>query len=67
MDLIRPMQVESIGGKRYIFVYDDDCSRLSWIKCPKEKSDNFESFEALTLKLDHEKESSMFRIRSDHG
>lgn len=47
-------------------MYVDDCSRLSWIKFPKEKPDKFEAFEALALKLDHEKESSMFKIRSDH-
>ena len=31
MDLMGPMQVESIGGKRYVFVVVDDFSRFTWI------------------------------------
>ena len=38
MDLMRPMQVESIGGKRYIFVCVDDFSRFIWVNFIKEKS-----------------------------
>ena len=31
MDLMRPMQIESIGGKRYVFVCVDDFSRFTWV------------------------------------
>ena len=51
MDLIRLMQVESLGGKRYDFVCVDDFSRYSWIHFLKEKSNNFDAFEALILRL----------------
>ena len=31
IDLMGPMQVESIGGKRYVFVCVDDFSRFTWV------------------------------------
>ena len=31
MDLMSPMQVESIEGKRYVFVCVDDYSRFIWV------------------------------------
>ena len=41
MDLMGPMETESIGGKRYSFVIVDDYSRYTWIEFLKEKSDAF--------------------------
>ena len=38
MDLMRSMQVESIGGKRYVFAYVDDFSKFTWVDFIKEKS-----------------------------
>ena len=37
MDLMGPMQVESMGGKRYAFVFVDDFFRFTWISFIKEK------------------------------
>ena len=37
MDLMGPMQVESLGGKWYAFVCVDDFSRYSWIHFLKKK------------------------------
>ena len=48
---MRPMQVESIGRKRYVFVCVDDYSRFSWVNFPKEKFDKFNAFKILFLKL----------------
>ena len=31
MDLVGPMQVESIGGKKYMYVCVDDYSRFTWV------------------------------------
>lgn len=31
MNLLGPMQIESLGGKKYVFVYMDDFSRFTWI------------------------------------
>ena len=37
MDLMGPMQVESLGGKRYAYVVVDDHSRYTWISFIREK------------------------------
>jgi hypothetical protein len=37
MDLMGPMQFESLGGKRYAFVVVDDFSRFTWINFIREK------------------------------
>ncbi|KAL5849177.1 hypothetical protein ACOSQ4_007190 [Xanthoceras sorbifolium] len=70
MDLMGPMQTESLGGKRYIFVCVDDFSRFTWIDFLREKSDAFEKFKSLCIKLQNEKDlkiKNIQRIRSDHG
>ena len=38
MDLVRPMQVESLRGKRYAFMCVDYFSRYSWVYFLREKS-----------------------------
>jgi transposase InsO family protein len=67
MDLIGPMQVESLGGKRYTYVVVDDHSRYTWISFIREKSDAFDVFKELCIRLQREKDSCVVRIRSDHG
>jgi hypothetical protein len=67
MDLMGPMQVESLGGKRYVYVVVDDFSRFTWVDFIKEKSDTFEVFKELCQRLQREKESVIVRIRSDCG
>ncbi|XP_045795337.1 uncharacterized protein LOC123889868 [Trifolium pratense] len=67
IDLIGPMQTESLGGKRYVFVMVDDFSRFTWIDFLREKSDSFEIFKNLCLQLQREKETVIMRVRSDHG
>jgi hypothetical protein len=49
MDLIGPMQVASIGGKRYDLVVVDDFSRFTWVNFIREKSDTFEAFRDLCI------------------
>lgn len=51
MDLMRPMQVESLGGKRYVFVRVDDFSRYTWVNFIREKSDTFDVFKDLCLRI----------------
>ena len=70
MDLTGSMQVESLRGKRYVFVCVDDYSRFSWVSFLREKSDTFNAFKILFLKLMREKNKQLkkaTRIRSDHG
>ena len=70
VDLMGPMQTESISGKRYMMVCVDDYSRYSWVNFIREKSDTFGVFSALVLKLQNEKLQKVmkvYRVRSDHG
>lgn len=39
------MQVESLGGKIYVFMYVDDLSRYTWVNFIREKYDNFDIFQ----------------------
>ncbi|KAK4849470.1 hypothetical protein QYF36_025170 [Acer negundo] len=69
MDLMGPMQTESLGGKRYIFVCVDDFFRFTWIYFLREKSETFDKFKMLYNKIQNEMNSnvkSIKRIRSDH-
>ena len=66
IDLMGPMQVESLRVKRYAFVCVDDFSRFTWIDFLNEKSDTFEVLKDPCLKIQREKGSEIIRIRSDH-
>ena len=70
MDIMGPMQVESIGGKRYMFVCFDDFYKFTWVDFIKEKSKTFNGFKKLCKKLKNEKDiniGKIVRIRSDYG
>ncbi|CAJ2670589.1 unnamed protein product [Trifolium pratense] len=67
MDLMGPMQTESLGGKRYAYVVVDDFSRYTWINFIKKKSETFDVFKDLCIQLQREKNNVVLRIRSDHG
>lgn len=66
MDLMGPMQVESLSGKKYVFVLVDDYSRYTWVRFIQEKSETVNSFRILALQLINEK-GSIKKIRSDDG
>ena len=55
LDLLGPMQVESLGEKRYSFFCGDDYSRFSWVSFLREKFDAFNAFKILFIKLMREK------------
>jgi hypothetical protein len=44
MDLMGPMQVESLGRKKYVFVCVEDYSRYTRVKFINEKSNTFDVF-----------------------
>ena len=44
MDIMGPMQIESLGGKRYVYVVIDDFYGFTWVDFLREKSDTFEVF-----------------------
>ena len=62
-----PLQVESIGGKRYVLAVVDDFLRFTWVNFIREKSNTCDVFKELCTQLQREKGYGIVRIRSDHG
>ena len=67
MDLMGPMQTESLEGKRNVLVVVDDYSIYTWVCFLKRKTNTVETCKNLCLKLQREKGKKITRIRSDHG
>ena len=67
MDLMGPMRIESLGGKKYILVMVDDYSRYAWVAFQRDKSETFINFKDIGLKIQKEKWYPMERIMSDGG
>lgn len=59
------MQVESLGGKRYVFVCVDELSRYTWVRFIREKYNTFEVFKQLCQLLQRDKGIGIVKIRSD--
>src|SRR4051812_19858992 len=66
MNLMRPTQIESLGGKRYVYVVIYDFSGFVWVDFLREKSDTFEVFKDLCQNLQKEQNSVIAKVRSDH-
>ncbi|XP_024010096.1 uncharacterized protein LOC112085206 [Eutrema salsugineum] len=69
MDLMGPVQTESLGGKRYVFVLVDDFSQYTWVRFLREKTKTAESFRILALCyiLNDKDYLGKFDSRSDEG
>ena len=67
MDLMGPMRIESLGGKKYILVMVDDYSRYAWVAFLRYKSETFINFKDTGLKIQNEKWYLIEGIRSDRG
>ena len=70
VDLMGPMQTESMGGKRYVLMCVDDYSRYTWVEFIREKSDTFSVFKGLCNRIRREQGENIgkiIRLRSDHG
>ncbi|KAG9453481.1 hypothetical protein H6P81_006385 [Aristolochia fimbriata] len=70
IDLMGPVQTESIAGKWYVLVCVDNFSRFTWVEFIREKSDTYKVFASLCKRLMTEKNvviGRIIRIRSDHG
>lgn len=65
MDLMGPIEVESLGGKKYILVCVDNFSRITLIEFLKEKSDTFKAFRKLHKRFCSLYDCCIARIRTD--
>ena len=54
MDLVGPVQIQSLGGCSYTLVIVDDYSRYTWTEFLKAKSDAFEAFSSLCKKIQNQ-------------
>lgn len=51
MDLMGHMQVESLGGRIYVFILVDNYSKLTWVNFFRENSNTSATFERLRQQL----------------
>lgn len=67
MVLMGPMEVESLGGKRYTFVIVDGFSRYAYVRFLCDKSKMFKVFKDLYTTLRALFQYPIDHIQSDHG
>ncbi|KAJ9554117.1 hypothetical protein OSB04_018162 [Centaurea solstitialis] len=67
MDLFGPVNVQSIGGKKYTLVIVDEYSRYTWVFFLRSKSDAPEEIILFVRKMEKLNNLSVRSIRSDHG
>ena len=67
INLMGPARIQSLGGKKYILVVVDDCTRYTWVVLLKDKVKAPEKMIHLCKKLQVEKDTMIARITSDHG
>lgn len=67
MDLMGPIQVESLMGKHYFLVVVNDYSRYTWVHFIREISNTFGVFKTLCLQLKRENGLNVAHIQIDHG
>ncbi|KAJ9557467.1 hypothetical protein OSB04_012081 [Centaurea solstitialis] len=67
MDLFGPVNVQSIGGKKYTLVIVDEYSRYTWVFFLRSKNDAPEEIILFVRKMEKLNNLSVRSIRSDHG
>ncbi|XP_057780005.1 uncharacterized protein LOC130998608 [Salvia miltiorrhiza] len=66
-NLMSHVEVESLGGERYVLVCDDDYSKYTLVAFMKAKSETFYRFEKLYKMFVTQYELNVGRISLDHG
>jgi transposase InsO family protein len=67
MVTLGPSWVRSMGGKWYVLVIVDDCSRYSWVLFLESKDELFEHFQSLASRLINEHPNCLKAMHSDNG
>lgn len=67
IDLFGPINMLSLGRKRYVFVIVDDYSRFTWVIFLGHKDETFERFVEYCNRVENEQGLKINTIRSDHG
>ena len=67
IDLFRPMNGISMGGKSYGFVIVDDYSSFTWVYFLTHKDEAFHTFIKHCKKIQNKKGLTLVNVQSDHG
>ncbi|KAJ9544602.1 hypothetical protein OSB04_024309 [Centaurea solstitialis] len=67
MDLFGPVNIQSMGGKRYTLVIVDEYSTYSWVFFLSAKSDISQEIIAFILRMEKFNQITVRSIRIDHG
>ncbi|KAJ9561374.1 hypothetical protein OSB04_006534 [Centaurea solstitialis] len=67
MDLFGPVNIQSMGGKRFTLVIVDEYSRYTWVFFLKAKSETLQLIISFILRMKKYNQITVRSIRSDHG
>ncbi|UYV62579.1 hypothetical protein LAZ67_2001174 [Cordylochernes scorpioides] len=67
IDLIGPIQEESIGGAKYVLTLVDDFSRKIFVEFLSSKLESFDIIRSFIEEIEKEKEIKVKQLRSDNG
>ncbi|UYV83479.1 hypothetical protein LAZ67_23001155 [Cordylochernes scorpioides] len=67
IDLIEPIQEESIGGAKYVLTLVDDFSRKIFVEFLSSKLETFDIIRSFIEEIEKEKEIKVKQLRSDNG
>ena len=67
MDLFGPVNIQSVGGKRYTLVIVDEYSRYTWVFFLRSKSDASQEIINFILQMEKYNQITVRSLRSDHG
>ncbi|KAJ9542409.1 hypothetical protein OSB04_028915 [Centaurea solstitialis] len=67
MDLFGPVNIQSMGGKRFTLVIVDEYSRYTWVFFLRARSETPQLIIAFILRMEKYNQITIRSIRSDHG
>ncbi|KAJ9542937.1 hypothetical protein OSB04_029443 [Centaurea solstitialis] len=67
MDLFGPVNIQSMGGKRFTLVIVDEYSRYTWVFFFRTKSETPQLIISFILRMENYNQITVRSIRSDHG
>ena len=66
-NVCRPMEVESLGGKKYFVTFIDNASRKTWVYLSHTKDKVFHYFCKFHAMMERETGNPLKRLRTDNG
>ncbi|PRQ26985.1 putative RNA-directed DNA polymerase [Rosa chinensis] len=66
-DVWGPAKISSLSGARYFVTFIDDCTRMTWVSLPKNKSDVFGMFTEFHKMVATQYQQSIRVFQSDNG